>query len=929
MRKHILKHQDHTTMIKKIVLAIASFLLLGHQAVQAQCVNDTIFTDVLYLIDNSGSIDDSEFVSFSNIITTSIADLRANCSDAQVAVAHYGGFEGKGTAIEYPFSTDTPIPSVSRQFCNARNASDNCTDGGGDDLNHAIGNIIDSLDNGGLTHDTSNNLSIVILTDAFGFETTCRFPFCSLILPTTNIDILKTKYGVDVTVVGMSAQAEETALAIYSSPGGTYNGGLSAAACATSFDGCTLPRKYVEVEFNSDPDSVADIVTSFVSCSIIINTGLVAEAGADQSICSDLSQSATLTAVGDMGTAPYNYSWSNGSTTSSITVSPTDTTTYFVTISDANTCIATDSVTVYAAPCCDNLMANAGLDTTICNQAGSSASLMASASGSGTMFSYTWDNGLGSGATQSVSPTTTTTYTVTAIDNIGCTDTDQVTVTVEACCTGFSVSAGADRTICGDLGESTTLSASITGGVGPFLTVWNNGIGVENNPIVSPTTTTTYTVTITDANGCMTTDQVTIGVDMCGPDCEPDTTFTDVIFLIDNSGSIDDNEFAQFENIIVASLAGIRNSCNASRRSVVHYGGSNGTSTLVEYAFGQVPEITNINRQYCTDRNSSNICVGGGGDDLNNAIGDIMAFLEDGSLNRDPKNNLGLVILTDAFGFGTNCQQPNCSLILPTTNIDAMKANYDMDVSVVGVSSQAEEVLLGIYASPGGTFNGQLFQAECASSFDGCQLPRKYVQIEFDTPPQQVADMITDFVSCEVEITPALVVDAGEDQMICNNFGESATLTATVSFGTAPFIYEWNQGLGTMQSVTVTPTVATEYIVTVTDANTCTQMDTVVVSPQMCFECTADAGDPLPPTEVCIKDGQAFLPTESNTGTIIPMGFEEVFFLTNADLKIVDYSIGFRNFIVSEPGLYRIHTLIAEVSNPLSEDYFDLTTLEN
>ena len=86
---------------------------------------------------------------------------------------------------------------------------------------------------------------------------------------------------------------------------------------------------------------------------------------------------------------------------------------------------------------------------------------------------------------------------------------------------------------------------------------------------------------------------------MCGPDCDPDTTFTDVIFLIDNSGSIDDFEFAQFENIIVAALAGIRSTCDASRRSVVHYGGANGTSTTVEYAFGEVAEINTINRQYC------------------------------------------------------------------------------------------------------------------------------------------------------------------------------------------------------------------------------------------------------------------------------------------------------------------------------------------
>ena len=245
----------------------------------------------------------------------------------------------------------------------------------------------------------------------------------------------------------MSSQAEETALALYSSPGGTYNGGLFPPACPTSFDGCTLPRKYVEVEFNSDPVALASVVTSFVSCSIIVNTGLVAEAGTDQSICSDLSQSATLTAVGTMGTAPYIYAWSDGATTPSTTVSPSDTTLYFVTITDANLCMEVDSVTVFAAPCCDNFMASAGSDTTICSGPGSTASLTATASGGSAPVSFTWDNGLGSGPNQTVSPTTTTTYTVTATDNIGCTETDQITVTVQACCAGFSVSAGVDLSL--------------------------------------------------------------------------------------------------------------------------------------------------------------------------------------------------------------------------------------------------------------------------------------------------------------------------------------------------------------------------------------------------------------------------------------------------------------------------------------------------
>jgi hypothetical protein len=64
------------------------------------------------------------------------------------------------------------------------------------------------------------------------------------------------------------------------------------------------------------------------------------------------ASSITLT-VQPSGTAPYNYIWSNGATTQSITVSPTATTTYTITVTDANGCTGTASkqVTVKDVNC--------------------------------------------------------------------------------------------------------------------------------------------------------------------------------------------------------------------------------------------------------------------------------------------------------------------------------------------------------------------------------------------------------------------------------------------------------------------------------------------------------------------------------------------------------------------------------------------------
>ena len=66
-----------------------------------------------------------------------------------------------------------------------------------------------------------------------------------------------------------------------------------------------------------------------------------------------------------------------------------------------------------------------------------------------------------------------------------------------------AVDAGIDQTVCG--GDNVTLNGS-----GASTYTWDNG--VTNNTAFTASTTTTYTVTGTDANGCQNTDQVTVTV---------------------------------------------------------------------------------------------------------------------------------------------------------------------------------------------------------------------------------------------------------------------------------------------------------------------------------------------------------------------------------------------------------------------------------
>lgn len=205
----------------------------------------------------------------------------------------------------------------------------------------------------------------------------------------------------------------------------------------------------------------------------------VVNAGTDLTVCE--GDEITLS-----GSGADSYVWTNG-VQDGVPFIINNTTSYSVTGTDVNGCTDSDIVvvTVNPAPTVD-----AGSDFIVCP----GAEITLSASGTD---SYVWDNGVQDGVAFTI--TATTTYTVTGTDASGCEGTDQITVTAET----PSVDAGADVSVCE--GEEVTLSAS-----GADTYVWDNGI--QDGVSFTPTATTTYTVTGTDANGCEGTDQVTVSV---------------------------------------------------------------------------------------------------------------------------------------------------------------------------------------------------------------------------------------------------------------------------------------------------------------------------------------------------------------------------------------------------------------------------------
>lgn len=205
-------------------------------------------------------------------------------------------------------------------------------------------------------------------------------------------------------------------------------------------------------------------------------------------------QTVTLTASGAV-----SYAWTDIATGlpigtgSPLTVTVTEPSTFMVTGTSANGCTATDEVFVNANP----------LPNVVINSTGpycANSPFVLTATGANT---YTWEDGSTANPRIVTSTTGLQTFSVTGrVTATGCTSTAQVQINVTAPPTA-SITPSAP-VICS--GQSVTLTAS-----GGNSYAWAGG---PNNAVkvVSPTSTTTYTVTVTDFNGCTDTESVTVTV---------------------------------------------------------------------------------------------------------------------------------------------------------------------------------------------------------------------------------------------------------------------------------------------------------------------------------------------------------------------------------------------------------------------------------
>ncbi|MCX6291102.1 MAG: gliding motility-associated C-terminal domain-containing protein [Bacteroidetes bacterium] len=231
-----------------------------------------------------------------------------------------------------------------------------------------------------------------------------------------------------------------------------------------------------------------------------------------------------LTVTG--GTAPYSYLWSpGGATTQDLTA--LDTGTYSVTVTDSLGCTSTASTIITEPGVLVPLITSVSVGgVNIACYGGSTGSATASATGGTLPYSYLWSpsgdtaqtqNGLSAG-TISVLVTDANGCTGTATSVITQADSLYSTVT-------SAINSGGTNITCHGASDA-NIDLTVNGGTAPYAFVWTPGGNTTED--LANVAAGTYSVTITDTNGCIATNSIII--------TQPDSMYPNISSPINAGG---------------------------------------------------------------------------------------------------------------------------------------------------------------------------------------------------------------------------------------------------------------------------------------------------------------------------------------------------------------------------------------------------------
>jgi len=509
----------------------------------------------------------------------------------------------------------------------------------------------------------------------------------------------------------------------------------------------------------------------------------------------DCNGTGTVTPSG--GTGPYIFFWSNGGRVPSIVFLCPGT--YSVTVTDANGCSMLDSVVITEPPALSVSMAS----TNVSCDLGSDGTATLTVSGGTPGYTYSWSN---AATSSSISGLSVGTYTVTATDANGCTITDSVTITQP---TAINITMAATNATCNGTCDGTA-TATVSGGTSPYTYLWSPG-GMTTSS-VSALCAGTYTVTVTDADGCSKTANITVSQPtpllanasstntLCPSSCDGTASSSPVggtgpyIYLWSNG----------------ATTTNITNLCAGNY--TVYVTDANGCTDSAVTTVGSPAPITS---SAATAATNCGVC--------------------NGSITVTAAGGTGPYTYSWSTGATTSTVTSMCAGVYTYTVTDANSCTATFSVILNSTSGPTSATVKIANDSCFGQCNGFISIVPT-----GGTAPYQY---SFNSGPLQSSDtglnlcpgtytiMIQDAAGCEFFDTssvtqPTALANTGVTTNAACIGKCTGTITLTTSGGTPPYAYSWSNGSGIPNLSNMCPG---NYTDTLRDAKGCSLIQTFTV----------------------------------------------------------------------------------------------------
>jgi len=487
------------------------------------------------------------------------------------------------------------------------------------------------------------------------------------------------------------------------------------------------------------------------------------------------------------GVQPYTYLWNTGATTQVLTNRPPGT--YIVTVTDAVGCTGTATAVVADAPPYQINVTGTNMTTCGVSNGTATANII---TGTGP-FSYLWSNG---GTTSTITGLAPGTYSVTVTTGNGCIATGSVTLTAPP---NVFVNIMAPNLVC--LGGTNGFAmAVITGGTGPFNFLWSTGATSQTIQNIGPGT---YTVTVTDANGCTATATRTI---QAAPAINVIVSGTTVVCGEGNTGSATATvvggtgpfSYLWSNGASTQSISGLPEGTYVV--TVTDANQCTATGTININVIDDLDLTVNVQNVLCFGGNTGSATAAGSGGDLP------YTFLWSTGATTAGISNLTsggyTVTLTDANG---------CSV--SQSIIVTQPADLTVTINASSLVCIGESTGTATAIPAGGTPGYTYLWSNGATTATISSLPAGTYSVTVTD-----ANGCTESASVTINVAPLLQVTIESTEVVCGTENEGMA-TVQVTGGTQPYTYLWSTGAN---GESIEDLGTGTYSVTVTDANGCT-----------------------------------------------------------------------------------------------------------